>query len=155
MAQRRLPEEFAAVAVHHLPPDRPPGPDGGRPRTPNRVVLKVLWYVLTTGCRWRDVPPDMGCSGETARCRLIEWEELGVWARVHLDFLRLLRRDGELEHETAIVDSALVRVDGAGEKTGPCPVDRGRLGCKYSRTVGRDGAALGVKVAGTNASDHT
>ncbi|MFH5806917.1 transposase [Alienimonas sp. DA493] len=73
MAQCRLPEQFADVAAHHLPPDRPPGPEGGRPRVPNRVVLKVLWYVLTTGCRWRDVPPDMGCSGETARTRLIGW----------------------------------------------------------------------------------
>lgn len=155
MAECRLPDQFADVAAHHLPPDRPVGAAGGRPRVPNRTVLKVLWYVLTTGCRWRDVPPDMGCSGETARCRLIEWEELGVWARVHLDFLRLLRRDGELKHDAAIVDSVLVRAHGAGERTGPSPVDRARPGCKYSLMVDRDGAALGVKVAGANASDHT
>jgi transposase len=118
-------------------------------------VLKVLWYVLTTGCRWRDVPPEMGCSGETARGRLIEWEDLGVWGRVHLDFLRLLRKDGDLEHDTAIVDSVLVRAHGGGSKTGPSPVDRGKPGCKYSLMVDRGGAALGVKVAGANASDHT
>ena len=142
MADCRLPDQFADVAAHRLPPDRPVGVAGGRPRTPNRTVLKVLWYVLTTGCRWRDVPPDMGRSGETARGRLIEWEELGAWARVHLDFLRLLRKDGELEHDTAIVDSVLVRARGGGAKTGPSPVDR-------------DGAALGVKVAGANAGDRT
>ena len=82
-------------------------------------MLKILWYVLTTGCRWRDVPPDIGCSGKTTRTRLLEWEDFGVWARAHLDFLRLLRRDGELKHETAIVDAVLVRAHGAGARPAP------------------------------------
>ncbi|QDT16752.1 hypothetical protein [Alienimonas californiensis] len=57
MAQRRLPDEFADVAAYHLPSNRQVAVEGGRPRTPNHVVLKVLWYVPTTGCRWRDAPP--------------------------------------------------------------------------------------------------
>ncbi|MBA3315852.1 MAG: hypothetical protein H0T47_21510 [Planctomycetaceae bacterium] len=32
--------------------------------------MNVLWFVLTTGCRWEDVPPEMGCSGRTAHRRL-------------------------------------------------------------------------------------
>ncbi|MBA3313362.1 MAG: transposase [Planctomycetaceae bacterium] len=69
MAECRMPEEFYEVASRHLPPDEPVGRQGGRPRIKNRAVLKVIWYVLTTGCRWHDVPPEMGCSGETARTR--------------------------------------------------------------------------------------
>jgi len=154
MADSRMPEEFYEVVAHHLPPGEPVGPQGGRPRIENRVVLKVLWYVLATGCRWNDVPPDMGCSGETARTRLIEWEQLGVWARVHLDMLRLLRRDGELETQTAIVDSVQVRALGGGEKTGPSPVDRRKPGTKYTFVVNRQGVPLGVRVTGANASDQ-
>ncbi len=92
MADSRMPDEFYEVVAHHLPPDEPVGPKGGRPTVPNYTIMRVLWYVLTTGCRWRDVPPEMGCCGETARLRLELWEEIGVWERVKLDMLRLLRR---------------------------------------------------------------
>lgn len=91
MAECRMPEEFYdEIAAQHLPPEEPVGPQGGRPPIRNRVVLKVIWYVLRTGCRWKDVPPEIGCSGETARTRLIAWEAVGVWDRLHLGMLRLL-----------------------------------------------------------------
>ena len=155
MADCRMPDEFYDVVAHHLPPDEPVGSNGGRPPTPNRVVLKVIWYVLVTGCRWRDVPPEMGCCGETARTRLRDWERAEVWSRVHVDLLRLLRQDGELEHETAIVDSVLVRAHGGGEKTGPSPTDRGKTGTKYTLLVDRQGVPLAIRIDGANASDHT
>lgn len=155
MADCRMPEEFYdEVAAHHLPPDEPVGPQGGRPRIKNRVVLKVIRYVLTTGRRWDDVPPERGCSGETARTRLVEWEAAGVWDRLHLDLLRLLRRDGELERETAIVDAVPVRAQGAGDKSGPSPVDRGKPGRKYTFAVNGQGVPEAVRVSGANVSDH-
>ena len=115
MASCRMPEEFFEIVAHHLPPDEPVGPDGGRPPISNRTVMSVLWYVLATGCRWRDVPPQMGCCGETVRSRLRLWEAAGIWARLHVDLLGLLRRDGELEHDTAIVDAVLVQATDGGE----------------------------------------
>jgi transposase len=63
------------LVSHHLPPERPVGPKGGRPRIGHRVVLKVIWFVLVTGCRREDVPHEMGCSGRTAHRRLRAWEE--------------------------------------------------------------------------------
>jgi len=36
------------------------------------MVLKVIWFVLVTDCRWKEVPHEMGCCGETARTRLQE-----------------------------------------------------------------------------------
>lgn len=85
-------------------------------------MLPVIWYVLRTGCLRRDVPTTaMGCSGETARRRLRKWQKLGVWARPHLDLLRSLRREGELENETVIIDSAAARAFGGGDQTGHRP----------------------------------
>lgn len=155
MAESRMPEQFFDVVAHHLPPDEPVGVNGGRPPIPNSVVLKVLWYVLTTGCRWRDVPLEMGCCGETARSRLEEWQELGIWSRVQMDMLRLLRKDGKLEHDTAIIDGVLVRAHGGGEKTGPSPVDRRKKGTKYTLMVDKNGVPLAIRIAGANESDHT
>jgi transposase len=117
--------------------------------------MRVIWYVLATGCRWEDVPLELSCSGRTAHRRLRRWEELGIWDRLHLHLLTLLRRAGELEHETVVVDAVIVRAFGGGEATGPSPVDRGKPGSKHTVMVDRNGVPLAIRTAGANASDQT
>ncbi len=77
MASARLPAEFFDTIALHLRPEQPVGPKGGRPRVGQRVVVRVIWFVLATGSRWEDVPPELGCSGRTARVHLLrtKWEE--------------------------------------------------------------------------------
>ena len=70
MARAQIPEEFLEIVAHHRPPEPPVGPKGGRPRVAHRIVLRVIWFVLTTGCRGEDVPPERGGSGRTAHRRL-------------------------------------------------------------------------------------
>ena len=154
MAQARMPESFFKLAAHHLPPEQPVGPEGGRPCLDHRVVLKVLWFVLTTGCRWEDVPPELGCSGMTAHRCLRRWEEMGVWDRLHVDLLRLLRRADKLDPDLVIIDAVLVRAFGGGELTGPSPVDRRKKGTKHTLMVDRHGVPLAIRTAPANASDH-
>ena len=60
MANARMPDEFFDLVAHHLPPEQPVGPKGGRPRVGHRVVVRVIWFVLATGARWEDVPPELG-----------------------------------------------------------------------------------------------
>src|SRR5919112_2551596 len=124
MASARMPEEFFETVAHHLPPEQPVGPKGGRPRIGHRVIIRVIWFVLTTGCRWEDVPPELGCSGRTAHRFLQRWEEMGCWDRLHADLLRLLRQAGKLDPDLVIVDAVLVRAFGGGQQTGSSPVDR-------------------------------
>ena len=94
MAIARMPDAFFDLAAHHLPPEPAVGPAGGRPPIDHRRIMKVLWFVLATGCRWEDVPPELGCSGRTAHRFLQRWEEMGCWDRLHADLLRLLRKAG-------------------------------------------------------------
>jgi transposase len=155
MADARLPDAFYDLVAHHLPPEQPVGPKGGRPRIPHRIALKVIWFVLVSGCRWADVPLEMGCSGRTAHRRLRQWEELGIWDRLHADLLRLLRQSDQLDPELVIVDSVFVRAFGGGEETGPSPVDRRKKGSKHTLLVDRHGVPLAIRTAGANASDHT
>lgn len=154
MATAQMPEEFFEIVSHHLPPEQPVGPKGGRPRIAHRIVVRVIWFVLTTGTRWEDVPPELGCSGRTAHRRLRAWEEAGIWDRLHAELLRLLRKEGKLDPDTVIIDSVTVRAFGGGEATGPSPVDRRKKGTKHTVLVDRHGVPLAIRTAGANASDH-
>jgi transposase len=154
MAGARMPPGFYKLAAHHLPPERPVGPAGGRPVVEHRLVLKVLWFVLASGCRWEDVPPELGCSGRSAHRYLRRWEELGCWHRLHADLLRLLRRAGRLDPNLVVIDSVIVRAFGGGEATGPSPVDRRKKGSKHTLLVDRHGVPLVIRTGGANVSDH-
>lgn len=155
MANARMPDEFYDLVAHHLPPEPPRvGPKGGRPWIAHRTVVRVIWYVLATGVRWADVPPELGCSGRTAHRRPRAWEEAGVWDRLHADLLRLLRQAGKLDADLVVIDSVYVRAFGGGEATGPSPVDRRKPGTKHTLLVSRTGVPLVVRTAGANASDH-
>jgi transposase len=154
MAVARMPDEFFDVLQPFLPAEKPVGRRGGRPRTPHRVVVKVIWFVLVTGCRWEDVPLELGCSGRTAHRRLRRWYARGIWERFHIHFLTLLRRAGILEAELAVIDSVLVRAFGGGDATGPSPVDRRKRGSKHTLLVDANGVPLVIQTAPANASDH-
>jgi transposase len=154
LAAAHLPDAFYDLVSHHLPPERPVGPQGGRPPIAHRIALKVIWFVLVSGCRWEDVPHEMGCSGRTAHRRLRLWEELGIWDRLHADLLRLLRQNDQLDPDLVIVDGVLVRAFGGGDLTGPSPVDRRKKGSKHTLMVDRHGVPLAIRTAGANASDH-
>jgi len=117
-----MPDAFFDVAAHHLPPEQPVGPDGGRPPVRHRAVMNVLWFVLATGCRWEDVPPELGCSGMSAHRCLRRWEEQSVWDRLHVDLLRLLRQAGKLDPDLVIVDAVIVRALSSFPPTTPAGV---------------------------------
>jgi transposase len=153
--EARMPEAFFEEVKPLLPPEKLVGSQGGRPRIGQEIVLKVIWFVLVTGCRWADVPLEMGCSGRTAHRRLRAWEENGIWDRLHLHLLTLLRKAGDLDLHTAVIDSVQVRAFGGGEETGPSPVDRGKSGSKHTLMVDGHGTPLAIRTAGANVSDQT
>jgi transposase len=155
MAKVQMPVEFFEELQPHLPPQQPVGAQGGRPRIEHQVVMKVIWFVLVTGCRWEDVSTELGCSGRTAHRRLRDWEQLGIWDRLHMHLLKLLRQANALEHDVVIVDGVIVRAFGGGEGTSASPVDRRKLGSKHTIMVDRHGVPLAIRTAGASASDHT
>jgi transposase len=152
MAIARMPEAFFDLAEHHLPPERYVGPAGGRPPIDNRSIAKTLWFVLATGCRWEDVPPELGCSGRSAHRFLQLWEEMGCWDRLHADLLRQLRKAGKLDPDLVIVDAVILRAFGGGESTGPSPVDRGRKGIVRRPWLRQRPHPLATAVAGDRAA---
>jgi transposase len=57
----------------------------GRKPVSDRAALTGIVFVLKTGIRWRDLPTEMGCgSGVTCWRRMRDWQEAGVWEKLHV-----------------------------------------------------------------------
>jgi transposase len=95
----------------------------GRLPISDRAALTGIVFVLTTGIPWEALPQEMGCgSGMTCWRRLRDWQEAGVWDRLHRFLLARLRSDKRLDFSRVIVDSSSVRAVGGGQKQDPTPL---------------------------------
>jgi len=77
----------------------------GRPWADNRRVLEGILWVLKTGARWRDLPPEYP-SPSTCWRRLQLWEEQDVWLDVWRQFLAELDARGRLDWSESFVDGS-------------------------------------------------
>ena len=82
----------------------------GRRRLPDRQALQGILFVLHTGIAWRHLPGELGFgSGSTCYRRLDEWQQAGVWERLHRLLLRELHAAGQLEWSRAVADSSHIQ----------------------------------------------
>lgn len=114
MAKPIVSDELWEMVVPWLPPESPK-PQGGRPRLPDRAALTGILFVLRTGIPWEWLPQEMGCgSGMTCWRRLREWQQAGVWHRLHRVLLGRLGAQGRIDWSRASVDSSSVRAKKGG-----------------------------------------
>ena len=89
----------------------------GRKRIDDRRVLTGILFVLQTGIPWEYLPQEMGCgSGMTCLRRLQEWQQQGVWQRLHELLLAKLREIDRIDWSRAAIDSSHVRAVGGASK---------------------------------------
>lgn len=118
MAKKLVSDELWAV-IEPLLPAEGPSPKGGRPRLPNRAVLTGILFVLATGIPWEALPPEMGCgSGMTCWRRLRDWQQAGIWERLHLALLERLAQADQLDWTRASIDAGSVPAPGGAKKPG-------------------------------------
>lgn len=121
MAKPLVPDDLWATLEPLLPPD-PPKPKGGRPRIPDRACLAGIIFVLKTGIPWEYLPQEMGCgSGMTCWRRLRDWQQAGVWERLHRALLDRLGQTGQIAWERAVIDASSVRAKKGEPKRGVTP----------------------------------
>lgn len=111
-------------AIEPLLPKEPPKHKGGRPRVPDRAALAGIVFVLKTGIPWEMLPKETGCgSGSTCWRRLRDWQEAGVWRRLHRVLLDRLGEADRIDWSRACLDSASV------------PAKRGASGSAGTRRI--------------------
>lgn len=79
----------------------------GRPRADDRMTLNGILYVLSTGCRWEDVPPERYGSGKTCYHRFREWERRGVWNAIAGVLLMRLNQKRKLNLGNIYLDASV------------------------------------------------
>lgn len=91
----------------------------GRKRVPDRLCLQGILFVLHTGIQWEFLPQELGFgSGMTCWRRLRDWNEAGVWSRLHELLLAELHSAGRLDWDRAVIDTSHIRAARRGPKAG-------------------------------------
>ncbi|WP_424186244.1 IS5 family transposase [Actinokineospora sp. G85] len=131
----------------------------GRKRVEDRAVLEGILCSVRVGIGWNRLPAGLfGASGASgARCwrRLAEWQQAGVWQRLHEALLAEPRAVGMSDLSAALLDSTRLRAGQRGDHVGPSPVDRGKPGSKHPLITDAHGTPLAVTLTGGDRDDVT
>ena len=131
MAKPLVSDELWEIVQPLLPAPKPRRfRNPGRKRLDDRKALTGILFVLKSGIPWEMLPQEMGCGsgmtpyqvrGRLCWRRLQEWQQAGVWQKLHATLLSRLHGADRLDWSRACVDSASVRAVGGGEKNRPQP----------------------------------
>lgn len=139
-----------------LPSTRDDHPLGcHNPRISDRLCFEGILIRLATGCSWEDaerLAPGR-VSDTTLRARRDEWIAAGVFDQLSEQALAAYDRIIELDLSEVAVDGSQHKAPCGGEGTGKSPVDRGKLGWKWSLMTDRAGIPFGWAADGGNRHD--
>lgn len=104
---KSLPSDLTDKEWSILAPLMPLKAATGRPRANDRKTLNGILYVLSTGCRWEDLPPERYGSGKTCWFRFKQWREQGVWNAIAGTLLLELNRRRRINWSNAYLDTSI------------------------------------------------
>jgi len=148
--------DLTAEQWEWLEPLIPPAKSGGRPRTTSmQAVINAIFYVVVTGCQWRQMPHDFPCWS-TVYYYFRIWRDDGTWQTLN-ERLRMYVRVSEERHPSpsaAICDAQSVKV--GNPRCQSIGFDGGKLikGRKRHLLVDTLGLVLMVIVTAANVSDQ-
>jgi putative transposase len=130
----------------------PPAKPGGRPREADIwAVLNAIFYVLTQGCTWRNLPADFP-NWHTVYTYFRNWRKDKTWVKIHDQLREWVRLDHEREasQDVAIIDSQSVK--SAAMVSKQVGFDAGKLIKGRKRFLSVDTSGLVLRVFVTAAS---
>ena len=157
---RALDPEVKAIVWQAFEPLIPPPVDNHplgrhRRRKSNYDCFEVMLVRLVTGCSFEDA--ERLChnkvSDTTVRSRRDEWEAAGVYEQLASEALAAFDKVIGLDCSDVALDGSLHKAPAGGEGTGKSPVDRSKLGWKWSILTDRSGIPFGWTADGANRND--
>ncbi len=121
-----------------------------RRRVCDRLCFWGLLIRLVTGASWVDIEAilEYRVSDTTLRARRDEWIKAGVFDRLCFEALAAFDRIVGLDLSEVAVDGSIHKAPCGGAGTGKSPVDRGKLGWKWSVAADRNGIPVGWAIDG-------
>lgn len=102
-----LPSDLSDKEWALLAPLMPPRSSTGRPRADDRKTMNGILYVLSTGCRWEDLPPERYGSGKTCWHRFTAFREEGRWAAMAGILLMELNKKRKINWANSYLDASV------------------------------------------------
>jgi putative transposase len=81
----------------------------GRPRANLKDVVDGILYVLSTGCRWNDLPHDYGVSDTTCYRYFHRWIKKGALQKVFVFLKEEANRRNYLHWRNGYLDASVVK----------------------------------------------
>jgi len=78
-----------------------------RPRCDDRTTINGILFVLTTGCRWADMPIQYG-SKSTAHLRFSELQQKGTWKKILSKLIKSAHKQGKMDLRNISIDSSSI-----------------------------------------------
>lgn len=104
---RRLPSDLTDDEWEMIFGLLPPQPETGRHRADDRSTINGILYVLKTGCRWEDLPPERYGSGKTCWRRFHRWQAERVWDAIFHVLLLEMNRCRKLNLTNGYLDTSV------------------------------------------------
>jgi hypothetical protein len=122
---------------------------------PDRICLWAILARLVTGWSWVSVEAILSyeVSDTTLRSRRDEWTAAGVFDALCQEALRAYDRIIGLDLSEVALDGSLHKAPCGGNGTGKSPVDRAKLGWKWSVAADANGIPIGWAIDGANRND--
>lgn len=114
--------------------------------------MEGIFYLARTGAQWRSLPRHFGAPS-TVHARFQEWANAGVFRRLWTDALLAYDTKRGLNWAWQSMDGTMTKAPLGGERTGPNPTDRGKLGVKRSLLTDGRGIPIAIAVAPANRND--
>ena len=109
MKRHELTDEQWALVESHFPLSTA---RTGRPPRDRRTLLNGIFWILSTGAPWRDLPERFG-PWQTVYDHFRNWRKSGLFAAIIQDLQVELDKDGYIDWELWCVDGSSVRASRA------------------------------------------
>jgi len=127
--------------------------NGHNPRIEDKTCLKGIIIRLVFGCSWEEAGALINVSESTLMRRFKLWEQHNVFQDFAIESIKSYDKMIGLDLSDVSLDGSIQKAPLGGDGVGPSPVDRAKIGWKFSIICDDNGICIGWDYDGANKHD--